>query len=383
MVDPSGVDEICSLTKLSDYVSSGNFEALVFVVDKLKRKCGMQATADRLTCCDFGDRGEMSAFHRAALRGRACMLEVMLSAEARPNATDDAGCTPLHYACERGHARAVLVLLRAGADQSQANNFGKTPESFLSVHPWDAEEVRVGKAAIHKMFGDGHDGVDLDCLPDEPLPPCVDPIGSPEPSFPLSPKAKAAQRQATELLAAFARPQLPSGSRVSEHSTCAPSGISLVEEFDGTSDSRRPLALFVKNGDMEAVRRRLEDVYKEGGREFVIQEVCDVDYDDGQDSRIQPSPLHIAAVKGNVSMLRLLLDTNASPNHVNDAGDSLLHAAACQARGEVVEFLLEAGADPLQKNNFGRTPLELAATESWDTPAVSREKSRVRRSLQV
>jgi len=43
------------------------------------------------------------------------------------NARNEAGNTPLHYACERGYTEIVNLLLNSGADVNAQNNGGHTP----------------------------------------------------------------------------------------------------------------------------------------------------------------------------------------------------------------------------------------------------------------
>ena len=73
------------------------------------------------------------------------------------------------------------------------------------------------------------------------------------------------------------------------------------------------------------------------------------------------TPMHYAATKGNVEMLRLLLardgyiDTE-SPNHTTP----LMMATQYSGSVEAVKFLLRQGADPWVKNLVGMTALNFA-----------------------
>lgn len=75
-------------------------------------------------------------------------------------------------------------------------------------------------------------------------------------------------------------------------------------------------------------------------------------------------PLHIAIVRGNVEVVRLLKRAGADPNAIDNRGRTpLLTACEClEGSVEIVKLLLEMGADPaLAENEHGCTPLHLAA----------------------
>ena len=65
--------------------------------------------------------------------------------------------------------------------------------------------------------------------------------------------------------------------------------------------------------------------------------------------------LHVAARRGDVRSLALLLKAGADPNDVGDMKSTPLHYAKDP---KVIEMLLAAGASDKIKNAFGRTPFE-------------------------
>ncbi|MEW6677407.1 MAG: ankyrin repeat domain-containing protein [Pseudomonadota bacterium] len=67
-----------------------------------------------------------------------------------------------------------------------------------------------------------------------------------------------------------------------------------------------------------------------------------------------------AVDRGDVEMVRLLLDAGADPD-LKAAGYTPLGRAAMQGHSRIARMLLEAGADPDLKSNDGNTPLAAAA----------------------
>jgi cytohesin len=73
------------------------------------------------------------------------------------------------------------------------------------------------------------------------------------------------------------------------------------------------------------------------------------------------TPLHIAAYKGHVEIVKILLDRGADLNAKDNTGHAPLHWAAIEGHVDVVRVLLDRGANPNAKNNTGHTPLHNAA----------------------
>jgi ankyrin repeat protein len=73
------------------------------------------------------------------------------------------------------------------------------------------------------------------------------------------------------------------------------------------------------------------------------------------------SPLHLAASRGQLSVVMLLLEAGANKNVRNKYGNTPLHFAASSGQLSVVTLLLEAGANMNVRNKHGTTPLHSAA----------------------
>jgi len=72
------------------------------------------------------------------------------------------------------------------------------------------------------------------------------------------------------------------------------------------------------------------------------------------------TPLHVAAIRGDVMTARLLIEAGADINAQGDGGYTPLHEACTQRKRNVVELLLQYGADQSICERDGLTPLDLA-----------------------
>ena len=74
------------------------------------------------------------------------------------------------------------------------------------------------------------------------------------------------------------------------------------------------------------------------------------------------APLHYASTKGSVPIIRELLDKHAYIDAESPNGTTPLMMAAMYGTPEAVKTLLEAGADPTLKNNLGLSAKDFAST---------------------
>ena len=72
------------------------------------------------------------------------------------------------------------------------------------------------------------------------------------------------------------------------------------------------------------------------------------------------TPLHVAAVRGDVYIIGLLLDAGAEIDVRGEHGHTPLHDAVGQGHTEAVKLLLSRGADPRIRNDWGQTARETA-----------------------
>ena len=75
------------------------------------------------------------------------------------------------------------------------------------------------------------------------------------------------------------------------------------------------------------------------------------------------SPLKIASVRGNVVLVKALLNAGAEVNMENEDQYTALHHAVSQGHVEIVEVLLVNGANPKLKDRYGNTCFSYSKNE--------------------
>ncbi|KAK0124782.1 hypothetical protein ONS96_008663 [Cadophora gregata f. sp. sojae] len=87
------------------------------------------------------------------------------------------------------------------------------------------------------------------------------------------------------------------------------------------------------------------------------------------------TPLHWASWRGQLEVVKLLLENNADIQVTDKNGDTPLHEASSAGRVEVIKLLLEKMADVQAVNNYRRTPLhEASSAGSIDVVKLLLEK---------
>jgi ankyrin repeat protein len=81
---------------------------------------------------------------------------------------------------------------------------------------------------------------------------------------------------------------------------------------------------------------------------------------DGLDNAHGNTALHLAAQKGHLQIVRLLLETGVDANALNEDGMSPLHISIVANNVPIAQYLLEHGASSSVTNNTGQNTLHLA-----------------------
>ncbi|XP_027712570.1 ankyrin repeat domain-containing protein 6 isoform X4 [Vombatus ursinus] len=110
-----------------------------------------------------------------------------------------------------------------------------------------------------------------------------------------------------------------------------------------TKHGRTPLHLAANKGHLPVVQ-------------ILLKAGCDLDVQDDGDQ----TALHRATVVGNTEVIAALIQEGCALDRQDKVGDTALHIAAALNHKKVAKILLEAGADGTIVNNAGQTPLETA-----------------------
>ncbi len=85
------------------------------------------------------------------------------------------------------------------------------------------------------------------------------------------------------------------------------------------------------------------------------------------DNSKETYPIHIAANRGDLGLLAVLIDAGADVNVADDEGNTPAHMVAAAANEVCLLWLQRKGADTTARNNMGLTPFQLAASLHGDS----------------
>jgi ankyrin repeat protein len=103
--------------------------------------------------------------------------------------------------------------------------------------------------------------------------------------------------------------------------------------------------------------RSVEDFLKELSRNPGFEEMPEITVNSR--SYLGDTPLHVAAIWGDVEAIRLLVQAGADINALESFGYTPLHQAAEQGKKEAYDLLISLGADVDIKNKNGDTAADI------------------------
>lgn len=95
--------------------------------------------------------------------------------------------------------------------------------------------------------------------------------------------------------------------------------------------------------------------------DFLIQHVKDINAGSGMGTALMA-----ATVKGNVELVKKLLEKKADPNIPDSNGTTALIYASIFKKHEVADFLIKAKANPYAKDNRGNSAIDYAILSNDD-----------------
>jgi ankyrin repeat protein len=264
------------------------------------------------------------SLHWAAIQNHVSVGTRLIDRGAIVDVRDADGRTPLMMATAFGNLEVAEALLAKGADPLARDRIrGDTPIHFAA---------RVGKSPLVALLLARGVGVDI--------------RASAKGETPLHYAAMFGHRKTIEMLVAGgADPNVADQDGVTPLQYASKRRrASIVELLRG---------LGAREGGLQEAANA-DDV----GRVYeLLAEGADIDA-----PGLGGTSLHVAAAKGHLAVVRILLDAGADIEAVAEPnGARPLHAAAMNDYASVARFLIERGASVEARDNEGRTPLLVAA----------------------
>ncbi|KAH6692883.1 ankyrin repeat-containing domain protein [Leptodontidium sp. MPI-SDFR-AT-0119] len=260
------------------------------------------------------DKDGRSLMHWAAEAGKLEAIEVLHAKKHPVDPRDDLGMTPLHDACRCGQADVAELLLEFGADRDAKDTFGRIPAVVASQYG------NADLADICKVDGEAESNILDFPVWSLAIRRQVDAITQLVSSDPLSLNIKEPRTKRTAL-------------------HCILRGNERDEE---------------NNVQMKIMKSLIQD------GNVALDEV----------NRYGQTPLHFAAIHGNLEATKLLLDCDARLDTVDDFGLTPLLIASKNQSFAIATALIEEGAT-IDGSRMNLEELLFAALKLESEPAVS------------
>ncbi|KAM4845875.1 ankyrin repeat domain-containing protein 42 isoform 2-T2 [Thomomys bottae] len=230
-------------------------------------------------------------------------MQALIINGANLAAQDDRGCTPMHLAATHGHSFTLQTMLRSGVDPSVTDKREWRPVHYAAFHG------RLGCLQLLVKWGCGIE--EVDCNGNLPV-----------------------------HLAAM-----------EGHLHCFKFLVSRM------SSEKQALKAFNDNG--ENVLDLAQRFFKQNIVQFV--QGTENEGNNPEDQQSLAFPGHVAAFKGDLAMLKKLVEDGViNFNERDDNGSTPMHKAAGQGHIECLQWLIKMGADNNITNKAGERPSDVA-----------------------
>ncbi|KAJ0393452.1 hypothetical protein ATCC90586_003260 [Pythium insidiosum] len=298
-------------------------------------------------------RDGSTALHKAAAKDRRDVVGLLLTRQAHVDAQNYAGATPLHLAAKEGHVQIIQLLHANGANVDAKRHDGSTAlhEALSRLHQTPSftsqlKELRdqLSSAIEIKWTAKTQDestavGADPSMNVVETIRVLLDcgamtEVGDNDGVVPLHRAASDGRIDIVRLLLEHGA-SVDAKRCVDWKAAVAPSGTivcSRLLEWLRETISRLPVVLNARSETK--IARKLYD---------------------------GSTPLHLAASRGHLDVVRLLLQHGAAIDARRRNGTTTLNAVAGNGHIDVVRVLLKHDANVNAKDHYGWTPLRRAA----------------------
>uniref|UniRef100_A0A2K5Y969 Ankyrin repeat domain-containing protein 42 n=1 Tax=Mandrillus leucophaeus TaxID=9568 RepID=A0A2K5Y969_MANLE len=244
-----------------------------------------------------------AASHIAAIRGQDACIQALIMNGANLTAQDDRGCTPLHLAATHGHSFTLQIMLRSGVDPSVTDKREWRPVHYAAFHG------RLGCLQLLVKWGCSIEDVDYNG------------------NLPVHLAAMEGHLHCFKFL------------------------------FSRMSSATQVLKAFNDNGE------NVLDLAQRFFKQNILQFIQGAEYEgkDLEDQETLAFPGHVAAFKGDLGMLKKLVEDGViNINERADNGSTPMHKAAGQGHIECLQWLIKMGADSNITNKAGERPSDVA-----------------------
>lgn len=323
----------------------------------------------------LADDTDLSLLHLAAREGHLEIVRELIKVDADPNARDFRRSTPLLLAAQGGHAVLVKELIdNLGADVKAANEAGSCAVHVAAMHGHaqvfehlckagaDIEmKDEQGSRPIHLAANGGHlrvskillgRGVDIKTVDGRKLTPLH--LAVRQGHLEIVQELLQHSRRITEII-----PGRKSKGNVEIGGLDEKAGNESKDDVtpeDG--DDAKTYDSGVDSPRSESPTKTPDD---EPFYESLDESDASIGMSEFQDSN-EATPLHSAAVKGYVEILRELLKTDAQCNIFNKHHFTPLHLAVKEGYVRAVKELLQHNEDPNVADGKESSPLHAAST---------------------